>query len=99
MSLCPSCEVSPLFVADFEQNVRFLGCMVICVHECQVPEIFPDMSTKCEFHEWFWGLSPGCEVSESLGGLCLECEDSELFSVGSLGYEVSGLFRVCVQDV
>lgn len=35
VGLCPSSEVSLPCVADFAQNVRFLGCLVICVHEGQ----------------------------------------------------------------
>lgn len=85
-------------MADLAKNVRFLGCLVSCVHECQVSEIFLDMSTKGKFHEQFWGLSTGY-ISEFFGGLCLKCEDSELFGDVSLGCEISKPFGVCVQDV
>ena len=50
---CPSSEVSLPCVADFAQNVRFLGCLVICVHEGQVSEVFLDTSTKCKFPDCF----------------------------------------------
>ena len=56
--LCPECEVSAFFVGGDEegsvsQAMRFLGCLVICVHEGQMSEVFLDTSTKCKFPECF----------------------------------------------
>ena len=50
---CPSSEVSLPCGADFAQNVRFLGCLVIYVHEGQGSEVLLDTSTKCKFPECF----------------------------------------------